>query len=144
MELTLQERTRLFAHWPRLLSGYNPWAELGLQNIPRERQNKILGAYATHVRYGGISKRKLKVRAQMVAVALWAISTTMQLEGQPSPLVETQGNYSKAISQLLEGYKREDPPLEPKLAVLVTIPNHLAQHNGRTQLQQAVGNLVLI
>ena len=70
----------------------------------------------------------------MVVVVFRAISTTMQLKGQHSPVVDTQGHYPKAICQLLEGYKRKDPPPEPKLAVPVTVPNHLAQHNGRTQL----------
>ena len=68
----------------------------------------------------------------------------MQLEGQPSPVVEPQGKYPKAISQLLEGYKRDDPAPEPKLAVPVTVPNHLAHHSGTTPLRQAIGDLALI
>ena len=91
----------------------------------------------------GISNRKHKVRAQTVAVALRAISTTMQLEEQLSPVVDAQGHYPKAISQLLEGYKRQDPPAEPKLVIPVIVPNHLVQHNRSTQLQRAVGNLAL-
>ena len=73
-----------------------------------------------------------------------AISMTMQFEGQPSPVVDAQDIYPKAISRLLEGYKRIDPPLEPKLAVTVTIPNHLAQHNSRTQLISYSWNKVIL
>ena len=62
----------------------------------------------------------------------------MQLEGQPSTLVDTQGKYPKAISQLLEGYKMDNPPPEPKLAVPVTVPNHLAYHSGTTPLRHTI------
>ena len=64
-----------------------------------------------------------KCAPKQFLVALWAISTTMQLEGQPSPLDETQKTYPKMVIQLLEGYWTEAPAPEPKLAVLVTVPN---------------------
>ena len=70
VELTFQKRRRLFGCWRQWLSGYKLWAPLGLQYIPQDTQIKILGAYATHGRYGGISNLKLKVCTQTVAVAL--------------------------------------------------------------------------
>ena len=44
----------------------------------------------------------------------------------------------------MEGYKRDDPAPEPKLAVPVTVPNHLAHRLGTTPLRQAIGDLALI
>jgi len=122
-----------------------PSIQPDLQGIDRKLQIDLLGAFAHHVRHGGVSTRKHKVRAQTVAVALRAISTTLQLDGKPNPLADTQGKYPKAISQLLEGYRRADPPSQPKLAVPLVVPRHLVIKGGiGTDRQKAVGDLALI
>jgi hypothetical protein len=98
------------------------------------------------VRSGGVSKRAQQVRTQTVEVALRAISTTFQLDHEPSPVVTTQGKYTKKISQLLESYRREDPPSKPKLAVPLSVPNYLvlAGLNSADPKRKAVGNMATI
>jgi hypothetical protein len=79
-------------------------------------------------------------------VTLCAISTTFQMDHEPSPLVKMQGQYTKKISQLLESYQREDPPSKPKLAVPLSVPNYLvlAGLNSNDPKRRAVGNLATI
>ena len=122
VEATWRKRIRLFYAWKGWLRANFPTVQPGLQGLPKQKQIHILAAYGRHVRFGGLSRRKFKVRAQTVALAYRAITTSLQLDGQPSPLVESQGKYPKAISLLLEGYSREDPPPQPQLAVPVAVP----------------------
>jgi hypothetical protein len=79
-------------------------------------------------------------------VALCAISTTFQMDHEPSPLVTTQGEYTRKISQLLESYRREDPPSKPKLEVPLSVPNYLilAGLTSNDPKRWAVGNLATI
>jgi hypothetical protein len=107
---------------------------------------ELLAAFAHHVRSGGVSKRAKQVRTQTVEVALRAISTTFQMDHEPSPVVTTQGKYTKKISQLLESYRREDPPSKPKLAVPLSVPNYLvlAGLASNDPKRKAVGNMATI
>lgn len=142
---TKRERLRFYGAWTRWMSINFPSIHPDLQHIQRKLQIDLLGAFAHHVRHGGVSTRKHKVRAQTVAVALRAISTTLQLDGKPNPLADSQGKHPKAISQLLEGYRRADPPSQPKLAVPLVVPRHLVLKGSiGTEKQKAVGDLALI
>ena len=58
-------------------------------------------------------------------MALRAITATLLLDGKQSPLGKEKDGYPKPIKQLLEGYKRQDPPPQPKLAVPLSVPRHL-------------------
>ena len=104
-----------------------------------------MAAYGAHVRNRGVSSGKHKARAQTVALAFRAISTTMQLEGKFNPLAESQNKYPKAISQLLEGYTREDPPPQPKLAIPIMVPEYIQLTNrGKSDKNDAIANLCII
>ena len=131
METTAKERRRFFHAWTFWLGGYFPSIPSDLQGVQPPVQIALLAAFAAHVRNGGVLNRKQKVHAQTVAVALRAISTTIQLDGKPSPLVGKEGKYPKAIQQLLAGYKHANPPTKPKLAIPVGIPNWMwIQHQN--------------
>lgn len=117
-----------------------------LQGLRLPFQIDLLVAYARHVRMGGISRRSANVRAQTVQIALRSISTTLQLGGKQNPLRDQEGKYPKAIQQLLEGYRRADPPPQPKLAVPVLVPNYMSQIGLLNNIpkEQAIGDLALI
>ena len=76
-------------------------------------------------------------------MAFRSISTTLKLDVKQNPLADAQGKYPKAIQQLLEGYRREDPPAQPKLAVPLTVPQYLLLA-AKDQEKQAIADLAII
>ena len=58
-------------------------------------------------------------------MALWSISTTLKRDVKQNFLADAQGKYLKTIQELLEGYRREDPPAQQKLAVPLAVPQYL-------------------
>ena len=143
---TAAARRRLWKNWSEWLRTYFPNYRQDLGNTPRPQQEAILAAYTHHVRSGGFSNGKQQVRAQTVQMVLSAITATLLLDGQQSPLVHEKGSYPKPISQLLEGYKREDPPPQPKLAVPVRVPNLLVTTGTHSVCQKtkAIGDMAII
>ena len=142
---TKWERLHFLAAWCRWISCYFPCISTTLRRLDRKFQIDLLAAFAQHVRTGGVSTRQRKVRAQKVQVALRAISTTLQLNGEQNCLADTQGRYPKAIIQLLEGFRQADPPSQPKLTIPLQVSCTLfLQSIGSHPKQQVVGNLALI
>ena len=101
---TKRERLRFWSAWQTWLAFNFPAVHPNLQQISRSGQIELLAAFAHHVRSGGISNRAHQVCTQTVQVTLRAISTKIQLDGQQSPVVGSQGKYPKKISELLESY----------------------------------------
>ena len=68
------------------------------------------------------------------------------LDGEQSPLGTPKGGYPKAIQQLLEGYRREDPPSQPKLPLPLTVPHHISEKGARSNCPRAkaIGDHTLI
>ena len=58
-------------------------------------------------------------------------------------MADVQGKYPKVIQQLLEGYRREDPPAQPKLAVPLTVPQYILL-TAKDQETQAIADLSII
>ena len=135
VETTRRERIRLFLAWKGWLKENFTPLQPNLEELSKPQQIAILAAYGRHVRCGGLSAKKHTVCAQTVALAYRAISTSLQLECKSNPLVEEEGKYPKAISMLLETYKREDPPPKPKLAVPVAVAEmmHTLGYIGGTE-----------
>ena len=142
---TTKERIRLFNNWKQWLHTYIPKVSPSLEQLNPPARVKLLAAYGAHVRNRGFSSSKHKARSQTVALAFRAISTTMQLEAKFNPLATSQNKYPKAISQLLEAYKRQDPPSQPKLAIPVMIPEYIQLINSeKSDKHDAIGDLCII
>ena len=78
-------------------------------------------------------------------MALRSISTQLKLDGKQNPLADAQGKHPQAIRQLLEGYRREDPPTQPKLAIpLAVITFLLSGSHNKNARGRAVANLDVI
>ena len=58
----------------------------------------------------------------------------MQLDGKFNPLADQKGEYPKKVSQILEGFRRTDPPVQPQLAIPVSVVNQIriARAQGRS------------
>ena len=76
---------------------------------------------------------------------LWYIKT-IQLTGKQSPLQQEKDSNQVNIQRMLEGFRREDPPSVPQIAVPISVPNHCMEKGmeSSSPKQQAVGCLVLI
>ena len=78
-------------------------------------------------------------------VALRSISTQLQLDGNQNPLVNSEGKYPKAISQILEGFRRDDSPTQPMLAVPLSVPVYLlSAAKFKSKKDKAVADLAII
>ena len=78
-------------------------------------------------------------------MALQDLATTWELEGKPNLLADTQGHYPKEIKLLLLRFKQENPAIQAKLAIPVSVPNYLYLKGIKgTQRDKTVGDLALI
>jgi hypothetical protein len=66
-----------------------------------------------------------QVRAGTVQVALRAVGKTFELEGLPNPTYRSEGKYWLMLQRQIEAYRRQDPPAQHKLAIPVSVVNHL-------------------
>ena len=116
-----------------------------LECLSRCEQGVLLTGFAARVRTGAYGYGD-QVRVQTVTQALAAISTTCQLVGKQSPVYESEGEYILPLRRLTEGFRRQDPPSIPQLAVPVELPEmaaHLA-YLTKNEHAHAVGDLITI
>ena len=153
VEATLKERTRYWLMWTKWLGRRYPFLDPHLTwDRRRQRQpttayrQALLAAYCLHVRYCKNIHGSKTVRATSVIVALRAISAKCKLDGQHNFVVEQERKYPQAIGQIIEGFRRTDPPKQPQLAVPleVVIYIYLVKHKSISNKQQAIGDLCLI
>lgn len=151
-----RERKRYWQHWRafiREFDGVDPYLFTIKRGekvpLPTGRRVDLLGAFATRVRLGTYRVRKgdrSAVRCATVQVALRAIGTTFELDGLPNPTYRSEGRYWKKLERQLEDYRRRDPPATPKLAVPVSVVNHLidAAACSKSPKKQAEADMCLI
>jgi hypothetical protein len=137
---------RFWPAWCNFLTLNFPQLDEKMRCRTPPQRVELLAAFAQHVCTGDVSRTTKQVRTQIVKVKLRAISTTFQMDHEPSPLVTTQGKYTKKISQLLESYRREDTLSKSKLAVPLPVPNYLvlAGLTSNDPKRRAVGNMATI
>ena len=75
-----------------------------------------------------------KVRAGTIQVAVCAISKTFKMDGCPNPLYCTKGRYWLPLKCQIEGYQRQDPPSQCKLAVPISLVEYLVQLGASSNL----------
>ena len=114
--------------------------------VPITKQIEALASFAERTRRGEFSKCA-GVRVQTVQVALRSVGTTFELDGLPNPCYKIGfKEYHKRLQQMLEGYKREDPPPSHKLAVPVTVIHEIlhATAENFTPRRGVIANLCTI
>jgi hypothetical protein len=142
---TTNERIRFWKAWTHFAAIYFPNYDEKLRTLSQPEQIDVLVCFAQHVRSGGVSRCKQHVHAHTVQVSLRAITARFELDGEQSPVVNSQRKYHKKIGQLIEGYRRNNPPPKFQLAVPLTVPAfmHTYSRSGTTK-QKAVGDMALI
>jgi len=105
----------------------------------------VITAFAARVRTGYYGRGD-EIRVSGVTEAISAISKTIELAGYKSPVYRSPNVYNLSIQRLVEGYRREDPPSVPQLAVPVSVPENMADIAYRTEcpLLQAIADLAVI
>ena len=141
---TAQTREKYWRKWTQYCldcSQSNPY----LDNVDRIEQSILLLGFAARVRTGAYGLGN-QVKVQSVTDALSAISQTCKLVGKPSPVLEKEGEYILPIRRLIEGFRRQDPPAIPQLALPVEVPTEARRLGYLTKdtKQMAAGDLSVI
>ena len=68
----------------------------------------------------------------------------MELGGQQSPALQSEGNYITPLKEQLEGLRREDPPSIPQLAVPVVLVKHIIKQHGSSSNPVTVATAELV
>ena len=138
---TAKTREKYWKHW----TDYCKQCQVSpyLTGSSKAEQATILIAFAARVQSGAYGLGN-HVRVQSVSDALAAITKTFELVGQQSPIYQTQGEYILPIKQLIEGFRRADPPATPQLAVPATVPARALGlgYLSKSPQCQAIGDLV--
>ena len=136
-------RQKYWQHWVSYT--YNLRTDPYLKRESKLNQSIILTGYATQVRAGTYGLGN-EVKVQTVSNALAAISKTIELAGECSPVYQDHEKYILPIQRCLEGFRRDDPPAIAQLAVPVAVPNKALALAYATScpLQQAAGDLIII
>ena len=136
-------RERYWQHWVSYTHklNTNPY----LKGETEINKAIILTGYAARVRAGAFGLGN-EVKVQSVSNALASVSKTIELAGERSPIYAAHETYKLPIQRCLEGFRREDPPAIPQLAVPVKVTKEAVQqaYKNRCPQQQAIGDLIVI
>ena len=136
-------REKYWKHWRDYTKafGVDPY----LSSCPNVQQIIIITAFAARVRTGHYGKGNI-VRVPTVTKALAAISKTIELAGEPSPLYKAEKTYKTPVARLIEGFRREDPPATPQLALPIKVPQECQNAGLKSHhpFKMAVGDLAII
>ena len=143
MAQNTKTREKYWNHWRAYTKLFNK--DPFLTNCTKTEQIIITTAFAARVRSGFYGKGK-QVTVQTVTQALSAISKTCELVGEPSPILQTEKTYKVPVAWLVEGFRREDPPSTPQLAIPVTVPEQclISGYKSDSNKQKAIGDLAII
>ena len=124
-----------------------PWGTdpyLGKTVSFTERMHHITN-FGAMVRTGELGHGK-QIRVGSVRTAITAIAQTIALDRGETPLHNELGEYHAPLSLMLDGFKKQDPPSEKKMAVGVDIPEDCCARGlkSKTAKGMAVGDLIII
>ncbi len=126
--------------WPLGLDPY-------LQGVRYTTKVRALTGFAARVRHGYYSRGK-RVAAGTVVGALTAIGQEIPLAcGNNPKKVMGSGKLLPRLSQIHNGWRKEDPPTTKQLPVEADVPKLLAERglvSTATSLDRAIGDLSLI
>jgi hypothetical protein len=145
VDKTSKTRAKYWRHWCQYaeMCGVNPF--IHKDDMSQLEREIILCSYSARVRSGAFG-RGAQIKVQAVTDALAAVSKTIQLAGEQSPIYEAKDVYKENIGRMVEGYRRDDPPAVPQLAVPITVPNfcYKSTQNSKHQKLKTAGELVMM
>jgi hypothetical protein len=118
-----RERKRYWKHWEFFVAPFDG-VDAMLSSVQDPERIELLTVFAERVQTGHYGNGAT-VRAGTVQVALRAIGKTFEMDGLPNPTYRCEGRYWLKLERLIEAYRRQDPPPQHKLAVPVSLINHL-------------------
>lgn len=141
VDSTTQQRQRYWSKWIQYARIFrvSPY----LDHTTAIERNIIITAFAARVRSGFFGRGR-QVTVGEVAKALAAISKTIELAGEVSPVYRAHNKYTLPVERLIEGYRRQDPPPVPQLALPVKVPRHILQTVGKAAKHQTTADLCVI
>ena len=125
MVVNHQERKCYWDHWTNFIAPFHHVDPM-LTSIPTMQQVELLTAFTKHV-HGGHCGKGQWVHAGTVQVAICTIGKTFKLDGCENPLHHAEGRYWLPLERQIEGLQQQDPPAQCKLAVPVSLVEHLVK-----------------
>ncbi|EJK43807.1 hypothetical protein THAOC_37712 [Thalassiosira oceanica] len=116
-----------------------------LVDTPFSERMHHITSFGGMVRQGCLGRGK-QIRVESVRTAITAIAQTIALDRGETPLHNEAGEYHLPLKLMLDGFAKEDPPSEKKLAVGVDIPEHCCRRGNKSAAAKAkaIGDLILI
>ena len=144
VEATAKTRNKYFTSWCFYLQPYGADPFLGESTTYTERIHHIT-AFGAMVRAGELGRGN-QIKVGSVRAAINAVASTIALERGETPLHNEGGDYHLAIRQMFDGWAKEDPPVEKKLAVGVDLPEEACARGRRSKKAKlmAIGDWILI
>jgi hypothetical protein len=108
---------------------------------------KTMHTFAAAVRIGYYGQGR-QVRSSTVSTALSAVNKTISMATNRNPFkVEGCKSFIPKLQQTLDGWERDDPPIEKKMPVEVDVPEFLVRcglQPGAKESVKALGDVTLI
>jgi hypothetical protein len=135
-------------HWKRWCSYVQP---LGVDPLLKRsnhtERTRLLSGFAARTQTGYYGRGR-QVKASTVSTALTAIGQTIALECERNPTKIIGSNkLIPRLQQMLDGWRKIDPPTLKMLPVEADVPEYLATLGAQPSasvLDQAIGDLTLI
>lgn len=142
---TAKTRLRYWQGWQQYCAQFYGPTDHYLERTNSAEKAILLTAFAARVRTGAFGRGN-QVKVSSVSDALAAITTSAKLVGKQSPVFETEGEYILPVKRCLEGFRREDPPSQPQLAVPSSVPKEAFEYGQKigSNKQIAIGCLSVI
>jgi hypothetical protein len=121
---------RYWRHWRRFVKPF-AGVDAMLTTVPTDERIELLAAFAERVRNGDYGKGT-RVQAGTVQVALCAVGKTFEMDGRDNPTYRCEGKYWLQLERQIEGYRRQDPPAQHKLAVPVSLIEYLVKFGAQS------------
>ena len=140
VEQNNRERQKYWNHWTTYTKHYNKHPFL--TDCSEAETVIIITAFAARVRTGIYGRHNI-VKVQTLKKALAAISKTIELTGQSSPIYKADKTYKVPVARLIEGFHRTDPPPTPQIAIPVIVVEEclISAYKSNNPFIQAQGDL---
>ncbi|KAL3793071.1 hypothetical protein HJC23_003079 [Cyclotella cryptica] len=140
-----KSRESHWARWETLVRpvGVDPFLQ-GASYVDRVR---LLTGFAAYVRSGDAGRGR-QVSTATVSTALTAVGQTIALATGYNPVkLAGSDKLIPRVAQMLDGWRKHDPPTAKKLPVEANVPEYLCKLGSSpyaTELERAVGDLTVI
>jgi hypothetical protein len=142
--VTHDERVHYWTFWEEYIAPFHGLDAM-LTNVSNPIRINLLLGFAHWVQRGNYGEGH-QVRAGTIQVALRAVGKTFELEGLPNPTYRSEGKYWLMIQCQIKAYHHQDPPAQHKLAIPVSVVNHLIEvgESSRSDKVQASCDMATI